>query len=110
MKPLKKLILVILIFINISFVSSQNGTVKIEFEACIDGKSLLCLQDDKMWWEHLSYDPPGTHASCNNETSVDGRSWKDWKKPFNLKFSLNNDSLVFAEKLSSHSCCIKMRP
>lgn len=111
MKYLKKLTLLLLIYIiDLSFVFSQNGTLKIEFEVCIDGKSLLCLQDNKMWWEHVSYNPPGTHAACKNEITVDGRTWKDWEKPFRLRFSLNNDSLIFAEKMSSHSCCIKMRP
>ncbi len=111
-KYLKKLILLVLIFMNQpSFVFSQNGMRKIEFEVCIDGRNLLCLQDDKMWWERVSGKPPGTPAAhCNNETTVDGRSWKTWKKPFKLRFSLNNDSLIFVEKISSYECCIKMRP
>lgn len=90
---------------------SQNNLVKLEIEVCIDGKSLLCLQDKKIWWAHISYHGPGTHKDCETTISVNGKAWgKHWERPFDSNFSLDNDSLLYVESLSPYNACIRVRP
>lgn len=98
--------------LSFSPIFSQNNLIRIEIEVCIDGKSLLCLQDNKLWWVHLTYYPPGTHADCQTGISVNGQTWgsRHWEKPFELNFSLDMDSLLYVEKLSPYNGCIKIRP
>lgn len=62
-----------------------------------------------MWWKHVSYDPPGLHKACYVATSVNGKAWKNWKEPFELRHSLNRYSLLGIEECPNY-CNINLRP
>ncbi len=62
----------------------------INLRACIDGVDRLHVKAGLLFWQHLSWSPPGTHQDCAGVLSVDGRRWTDWQSPF--PFAVTSDN------------------
>jgi len=88
-------VFILLFFTSIAF--SQKKCKEIVIEVCIDGESKLHIKKGVMWWEHLSNDAPGTHFACKVATTVNGKTWTNWKDKY--KTGINTHSMTVNAKV-----------
>ncbi|MBL4753224.1 MAG: OmpA family protein [Flavobacteriales bacterium] len=84
-----------LLLVNVCTSHAQKPYKKVNLLVCIDGESKLHIQSGKMFWEHLGDVPPSLHKQCKTKTKVNGKTWKEWKSPFDLDFNTDSFSLKF---------------
>lgn len=78
--------------------------------ACIDGRSLLHIEGNQLWWEHLNHDPPGTHSGCPGPVTVNGANWIPWTSTYTLPNSTTGCSLVANVLVCPDICVIIQAP
>jgi hypothetical protein len=47
----------------------------VRLRALIDGRSIVTIQNNKLWWHHLDWAAPGRWDGRNEATTVNGSSW-----------------------------------
>ncbi|PCH99135.1 MAG: hypothetical protein COB85_00675, partial [Bacteroidetes bacterium] len=75
-----------------------DTTFTYNVEVCIDGRTLLHVDSTAMWWEHLSYLPPGDHNTCAGFVAeVNGNTWAPWDTTYILPY--NTDGCILSDML-----------
>ncbi|MEW6774236.1 MAG: gliding motility-associated C-terminal domain-containing protein [Bacteroidota bacterium] len=92
-----------LFFLLVSLSYSQCITYTVK--ACIDGSDELHIQNNQMWWNHLTFTPPGQHSDCPGILSVNNINWNPWNTPFNLPTSVQCYSLSSVNVISCRNVC-----
>lgn len=89
------------LWLNAMYAQCITYTVK----ACIDGQDELHIQNNQMWWNHITFTPPGQHTDCAGVLSVNNVNWNPWNTPFNLPTSVQCYSLSSVNVISCRSNC-----
>lgn len=64
-------VLLFVLAVNLAFASPDKLRVK----AFVDGKSVLCIKGDTIWWVHYKHDQPGKWQGRNEPTYVNDVKW-----------------------------------
>lgn len=64
--------LLFLLAVNLAFASPNELHVK----AFVDGKSVLCIKGDNIWWVNYWNDPPGKWQGKNEPTYINDVAWQ----------------------------------
>lgn len=49
--------------------------IKLRVSALIDGRSIITIQKNKLWWHHIDWAAPGREGDRNLPTTVNGKKW-----------------------------------
>ena len=66
------------------------GQKKIVFEGVIDGSGTFTFIGNRITYRHSTFDPP-------EKVTVNGKAWEDLKKPFELDFTPDYDTMKVTE-------------
>ncbi|MCX7729428.1 MAG: SprB repeat-containing protein, partial [Bacteroidia bacterium] len=98
-------VLLFILFFNASYQKLFSQCITYTVRACIDGSDELHIQNNQMWWNHLTHTPPGQHANCSPVLSVNNVNWNPWNAPFNLPSSVQCYSLSSVNVISCRNIC-----
>jgi hypothetical protein len=82
----------------------------VSLRVCMDGLDNLHVKGGQLSWEHLAYEPPGTHRGCKGVTEVNGIPWGDSSKSFPLPFPSESRSIAFHPVLCRGNCVLVQGP
>lgn len=82
----------------------------VTLQVCIDGLDNLHVKAGRLSWEHLAFEPPGTHSGCKGVTQVNGAPWDDWSKSFALPVRSDFRSLAFHPVVCRGNCVLVQGP
>jgi hypothetical protein len=51
------------------------GDVYLRVSALIDGRSIITIQKNQLWWHHIDWAAPGREEGRNVPTTVNGKKW-----------------------------------
>jgi hypothetical protein len=82
----------------------------VSLKVCTDGLDNLHVKDGRLTWEHLAFEPPGTHPGCKGVSAVDGVPWRDWSKSFPLPVPSGAANIAFHPVLCRGNCVLVQSP
>jgi hypothetical protein len=50
-------------------------TVRVRVSALIDGRSIINIRNNRLWWHHLDWAAPGREGGRNEATIINGAKW-----------------------------------